>query len=188
MATQFAAEQVRRAALPQKPEDYKVGTTAAFKPPEGVEFKIDEADPLWAQGRSWAQKHGLSQEAFSEAIDLVAGSRISDAATIKAARDAEIAKLGAAGTTRVTALNTFFDALGTPELKSMLVTAGIVQAAEKLVAKFSSQGAARFSAEHRDMQPQGKVSEDEWAKMTPRQKQEYAQRFDQSQFTNGRAN
>jgi hypothetical protein len=149
IAVRDAAEQVRRAALPQKPEDYKIGTTAAFKPPEGVEFTINEADPLWSQARGWAQKHGMSQDAFNEAIDLFAGAKVGEAATIKAARESEIGKLGAAGTARVTALNTFFDGIGAPEMKQMLVTAGIIQAAEKLVAKFASQGSASFSQAHR---------------------------------------
>jgi hypothetical protein len=186
VVTRDAAEQVRRAALPAKPEDYKIGTTPNFKPPEGIEFKIDEADPLWPQARSWAQKHGLSQDAFNEAIDLVAGSKIADAGTIKAAREAEVGKLGAAGPARVTALNTFFDGIGAPEMKSMLVTAGIVQAAERLVAKFASQGAANFSQAHRDASPQGKVTDEQWDKMSSRERQEYSQRFDQTQFTNGR--
>jgi hypothetical protein len=181
-----AAEQVRRAALPAKPEDYKIGTTPNFKPPDGIEFKIDEADPLWPQARSWAHKHGLSQDAFNEAVDLVAGSKIADAGTIKAAREAEVGKLGAAGPARVTALNTFFDGIGAPEMKSMLVTAGIVQAAERLVAKFASQGAANFSQAHRDASPQGKVTDEQWDKMSSRERQEYSQRFDQTQFTNGR--
>lgn len=177
-----AAEQVRRAALPAKPEDYKVGTTQNFKPPAGIEFKIDEADPLWPQARAWAQKHGLSQDAFNEGIDLIAGSKISDAGTIKAAKEAEIGKLGAAGPARVTALNTFFEGIGSPEMKEMLVTAGIVQAAERLVAKFSSQGAASFSQAHRDASPQGRLSEEQRSQLSPAARLEYAKQFDQSKM------
>lgn len=183
IAVRDAAEQVRRAALP-KLEEYKTTTTAAFKPPEGVEFAVNEADPLWSQARGWANKHGLSQDAFSEAIDLFAGAKVGEASTIKAAREAEIGKLGAAGTARVTALNTFFDGIGAPEMKQMLVTAGIIQAAEKLVSKFASQGSASFSQAHRTPnEPAGKVNDEQWAKMSPREKQEYSQRHDQSQFT-----
>src|SRR5258706_14468580 len=49
VATRDAAEQVRRQSLPTKPDDYKVATSANFKAPDGVEFKIDEGNPLWAQ-------------------------------------------------------------------------------------------------------------------------------------------
>lgn len=174
MATRDAAEQVRRSALPGKPEDYKVATSANFKPPEGIEFKIDENNPLWAQARNWAQKSGLTQDQFHEAIDLFAGSQVADAATIKAARDAEVAKLGANGTARVTAVNTFLDAAGVGGLKDRLFTAADVQAMEKLVAKFSSQGAASFNGAHRVPQQSGSlVSDEEFSKMTPAQRLDY---------------
>lgn len=183
VVTRDAAEQVRRLALPQKAEDYQVGTTPAFNPPEGVDFKLNDGDPLWPQARSWAHKWGLPQEAFAEGIDLIAGSKVGDAATTKAAHDAEIAKLGTNGPARVTALGTFFDGMGAGEMKAMLVTAGIVQAAEKFAAKFISQGAASFSQAHRvPGEGGGKVSDEEFARMGPAARLDYARRFDQSQF------
>lgn len=186
VATRDAAEQVRRLSLPQKAEDYKIGTTPNFKPPPGIEFTVNEADPLWSQARAWAQKSGLSQDQFAEAVDLFAGAKVADAATIKAAKAAEIGKLGAAGTARVTALETFLTGMvgeqDAKQLGGMLVTAGIVQAFEKLVTKFASQGSAAFSQAHRNADAPGKVTDEQWNSMTYAERRDYA-----AQSSNGRA-
>jgi hypothetical protein len=58
-----------------------------------------------------------------------------------------------------------------------------VQAAEKLVAKFSSQGAASFSQAHRvPGETGGKVSDEEYGRMSQAEKLDYSRRFDQKQF------
>lgn len=185
--TRVAAEDSRRLSLPQKAEEYKIGTTEAFKAPQGVDFKIDMADPLWTQAQSWAHKNGLSQQAFNEGIDLLAGSRVGDAATVQAAHTAEIAKLGANGPARVTALETFFTGLAgadaAKQIKDMAVTANLVMALEKVAAKFASQGIATFSQAHREPgQAGGKVSDDAYRAMSPAQRLDYARQFDQTQF------
>lgn len=188
VVTRDAAEQSRRLALPQKPEEYKVGTTAAFKPPEGIEFKIDEADPLWSQARSWAHKYGLTQDAFNEGIDLFAGARVGDAATTKAAYTAEIAKLGATGPARVTELERFYTGFyGSAEDAkaevSRIFTAADALRHEKKMAKWVSQGAAAFSQAHREPGSNtNKPTEEQWGKMTPAQRMDYTNNTNQSQF------
>jgi hypothetical protein len=143
-----AAEDSRRLTLPQKPEDYKIALPKDFKPPEGVEFKLDENDPLFAQARTWAKENGLSQEAFEKGLGMIAARDVATQQMLTEARNTEIGKLGANGTARVTALNTFLDAKGVAPLKGMMVTAEIVQAMEKLVSLASAGG--NFSQQHRD--------------------------------------
>ena len=145
VATRDAAEQVRRLALPQKPEDVKIELPKEFQLPQGVEFKFDATKPEFSKLQAAAVKHGLSSEAVSDLVGVYAETLVGSEATLNAAKQAEIGKLGANGPARVTALGTFFDGLlGETEgkqMKQMLVTAGIVQAAEKLVAKFSPRRA-----------------------------------------------
>lgn len=187
LATRDAAEQVRRNSLPANPDAYKVSTSPAFKAPTGVEFKLNEADPAWTQARAWAHKHGLSQEAFAEGIDFVAARDLAQNTAIEAARTAELAKLGPNATARIDALNTFFTGLLGPEqgrqIGRMMVTSDIVEALEKAVAKFSSQGAASFPQHGREPpEPAGRVSQEQYDKMTPAQRIDYNRRFDQSQM------
>lgn len=183
MLTRDAAEQVRRLALPQKPEDVKIELPKEFKLPEGMEFKFDASKPEFSKLQSAAVKHGFSQDAVTDLVGVYAETLVGSEATLNAAKQAEISKLGANGPARVTALGTFFDGIGAGEMKGMLVTAGIVQAAEKLVAKFSSQGAASFSQAHREPGGAGtKPTEEQWGKMTPAQRMDYTNSVDQSKF------
>src|SRR5581483_1063164 len=62
VATRDAAEQVRRNALPQKPEDVKIELPKEFQVPQGVEFKLDPSKPEFAKLQAAAHKHGLSHE------------------------------------------------------------------------------------------------------------------------------
>jgi hypothetical protein len=191
--TAHAAEQVRRNALPAKPEDYKAGVSPNFKPPEGIEFKLDDNDPLWAQAKTWAHKNGLSQDAFLEAIDLVAGRDVATQQRVTTARNAEIAKLGTTGPARIDAIETFYKGLLGNEAEAKAVmsrvfTAADVQLHEKMISKFATQGAASFSQSHRvPPEAPGKVSDAEYNAMTPAQRWDYARSHDQRQFQNNGA-
>jgi hypothetical protein len=65
----------------------------------------------------------------------------------------------------------------------MLVTAKIVEGMEKLMTKFSSQGAAPFTQAGR-VHPDapGRVSEEAYTAMTAGQRLDYSRGFDQRQF------
>lgn len=181
-----AAADVKRLALPQKPEDYKLALPKDFQPPAGVEFKLDEADPLFTQARAWAKENGLSQEAFEKGIGMIAARDVATTQMLTQARNEQISKLGPNGTARVTALNTFLDAKGLAPMKSMMATAEIVEAMEKMVQMVTSGG--NFSQQHRDPEVAQKVSDDEWAKMSPSEKRAYAAQFPQPvPQANGRA-
>ena len=116
------------------------------------------------------------QEGFSKQVDLLAGYIVGNEQNIQNARNAEIAKLGANGVARVTALSTWLDAKGAPALKSMLVNAAIVEQFEGLMRQFASQGTAGFTTNGRDPTAGAGVTDAEYAAMTPRQKLEYAQK------------
>lgn len=185
--TRDAAEQVRRNALPQKAEEYKLDLPADFKLPQGVEFKLDPAKPEFAKFQTIAHKRGLDQDTVTELMGAYAETLVGGEAQIAAARAKEVEKLGANATARVTALNTFFTGtLGADDAKalnSMMVTAGIVTAFEKLVAKFASQGAASFRSDGRVPHEQGgRVDQATYDKMSQAEKWNYSRSFDQKQF------
>lgn len=187
--TAWAAEQVRRNALPTNAADYKADLPKDFQPPEG--FKINEQDPALGKARDWAKKHGISQDAFSEMLAIDGARQIATQQTLKTAYDAEIAKLGANGGNRIDAIGTFLtgtlgeDAkhlIGEKGKGGVLWTAGIVQAFEKLIGKVTTQGAASFSGQHREPGEPGRVSDDQWARMSPAQRLDYNRRFDQGRM------
>jgi hypothetical protein len=144
-----AAEDVRKGSLPQKADDYKVELPSDFKPPAGVEFKLDATDPAFGQLKAVAHKHGLTQAAVNELIGVYAGKEVGSESAIATARAAEVAKLGTTGPSRVDAVTRWMDASGLGVLKSTLVTAAQVEAFEKHINALGTQGAAGFSQSHR---------------------------------------
>jgi hypothetical protein len=182
-----AAAQSKQLSLPANPDAYKVELPTDFAAPQGTEFKIDAANPLWAQARAWAHENGLSQEAFAKGIALIAGDRIGTQQQVTAAHNAEVAKLGPAGPARVDACETFFKAYLSEaegkQLMSRAFTASDVQIMEKLVGKITGQGGGSFRRNGSEPPEQpGKVTEAQWATMTPSQKWDYSRSHDQKQF------
>jgi hypothetical protein len=181
--------ELRKASLPASAADYKADLPANFEMPAGVEFKINESDPLLIDARAWAHAKGFDQATFSEMVGIYASSKAKETAELNAAHAAEVAKMGANGTQRVTALEIWLrgvvgDKLAGP-MRSMMVTADIVKGLETLQSKFSSQGVATFSQAHRTPQePAGRASDAEYATMSQAQRLDYARSFDQRQFSN----
>lgn len=189
MATRIAADDVRKGSLPQNPDAYKIDLPADFKPPAGVEFKFDAADPILKQAQAWAHGAGLTQEQFQQSLGLYAAAKAGEQAQIETARTAEIGKLGANASTRVDHVINWMKAMDSSANKAdaaalagMLVTARHVEAFERLITKYSTQGTAPFSQQHRDNAPQGRVSDAEFDKMSPAARLDYTRQFDQSQF------
>lgn len=163
-AAATAAERSRKLTLPQAPEAYRLDLPAEFKPPEGLEFKVDEKDPLIAQYRAMAHKRGLDQDTFTEGLGMIAALRVGEQTQIKAAYDAEVAKLGAAGTARVDAVIQWINAVAGPDAAALgtamklAPVAGTVIAFEKIMQRFQSQGVTPFSQAHRaDAPDAGKI-------------------------------
>ena len=184
MSAAIAAEQVKALSRPQNADAYKVELPKEFAPPQGVEFKLDEANPLFAQAKAVALKYGLPQEGFSEFLGLVAGNQVASEQQITTARNAEIAKLGTTGPARIDALSTFYKAtLGDADgqrLMSRLFTADDVKMAESLVSKLTNSGASFRSGTGREPPAQpGKVTEDQWKTMSPGERLDYSRSWGQ---------
>jgi len=175
-----AAEESRRLTIP-KPEDYKPELPKDFKPPEGLTFEINKDDPLIAQARVLANKRGLDQEGFSEFLGLYAATKVGEQQQFKQAFDAEVAKLGAAATERVTAVQTWLRAMGGPDAEPLAKVlqiapvAGTIVALENLMKKFSSQGGASFTQSGRE-NAAPKLSDEEWDRMSFAERRDYTRK------------
>lgn len=176
--TAHAAAESRRLALPAKAEDVKLELPKDFKLPQGVEFNLDPSKPEFAKLQQLAVARGLDHDTVTDLLGVYAETLVGSESEIQTARAAEISKLGANGPARVTALQTFFTGLigdgKAKAIESMMATAGIVEALESVVAKFSSQGAASFSQAHREPGGGGKVTEEQYAKMSDADRLNYA--------------
>jgi hypothetical protein len=159
-----AAEDVRKGALPQKADDYKLELPKDFKPPAGTEFKLDDKNPALGQLKAVAHKHGLSQDAVNELIGVYAGDKVGADAAIATARAAEIAKLGTSAPARVdavvnwlTGIDSSADKGDAKALAGMLVTARHVEAFERIITRLTNQGTAAFSQQHRTAPDDNKI-------------------------------
>lgn len=173
-----AAEDSRKLTLPQKPEDYPATLPADFRPPQGIEFKLDENDPTFNSARTFALKHGLSKDAWGELLALHAGARVGEITSIQTAKAAEVQKLGAAATARVTAVTTFLSAmLGEPDAKhfcSFMYTAQQWESVERLMDRFRTQGAGSYAPSREPGEVPGKISDADYDKLTYPEKRHYA--------------
>jgi hypothetical protein len=149
-----ALEKSRAATLPKDANEYELKLPDNFVAPQGVEFKLNPADPAVGQARAFALKHGLNQDGFSELVGIYGGMRVQEAAAFNRANQAEIEKLGATGTQRVTAIQNFLrgaigDDLAKPFMQT-LCTEAQVRGWEKLMQRVTGQGATGYSHAGRD--------------------------------------
>ncbi len=129
------------------------------------------------------------QAAFEKMVALHAANEIGNVQNLKTARDAEVAKLGATGSARVTAVQNFLNAqLGDADgtfMSNMMVTAKHVEGFERLMASFRNQGAGSFTQAHRSPDEPSRVSPEQYDKMTYTERKDYAAKFNGA---GGRAN
>lgn len=172
-----AAEQTRKLTVPA-PEKYEVKLPADFKAPEGLTVEFKQDDPLIAQARAIANKRGLDQEGFSEFLGLYAATKVGEQQQFKAAFDAEVGKLGANATARVTAVQVWLRAMGGADAEPLAKVleiapvAGTIVALENLMKRFSGQGAAAFTQSGRES---GEVpmTEEKWKPMSYAEQRAY---------------
>jgi hypothetical protein len=179
-----AAARSKELSRPQSPDGYRAEPPSDFKPPDGLNFQFNAADPLLHQARAVAHAEGLSQEGFSRLLAIYAGSKVGEAQTINNARNAEIQKLGANGPSRFMAVETFLKGklgeAGGAQIAARICTASDVEQFEKLVATFTSQGGASFSQRGREAPDQpGRASDEQVARMTPAERLNYSRMWDQ---------
>lgn len=182
-----SAETLRKTQVPADASLYEPKIPQTVKLPEGVEFKIDNADPALGDFRAWAHHRGLTQDDFSDALGIFAAREARQAAQFQAAAKAEAAKLGVNGTQRVDAVEMGLRGLVgdsmAGKMRPMIVSAAIVEGFEKILTKFASQGAAGFRQDGRvPHEGGGRVDEATYAAMTPAQKWDYARSHNQQQF------
>jgi hypothetical protein len=174
-----ASEDSRRLTLPQKPEEYDFALPKDFKPPEGIEFKLDPNDPLASEARKFAIEAGLSKEQFSKLLAIHAAGQIGSAQAIDNAKRAEVEKLGVNGPARKTAVDTFIASVpgvSADEAKAFsqfMFTASQVQVIEKVMAHMRSQGVAPMRP-NPDAPTKPTVSDAEWNSWSYARQKEYA--------------
>ena len=71
MATRIAADDSRRASLPQTPEAYQIALPEGFTPPADIKFSFDANDPVLKSARETAHKIGMSQGDFSNMLGIL---------------------------------------------------------------------------------------------------------------------
>jgi hypothetical protein len=182
---------LRPTQVPADASGYKPDLPADLKLPAGIEVKIDTSDPSYRDLAAFAHARGWSQSDLSAALGIFASREAREAAAFAEAQRAEVQKLGANGTSRVTAVETWLRSeLGDDlanGMRSMMVTEKIVRGFEKLAAQRTTQGAAPFSQAHRTPEPYapGRVSDEEYSRMSQADRWAYARSHDQKQFYPG---
>jgi hypothetical protein len=146
-----AADIQRKATMPASADAYEAKLPEGFQLPPGVEMKIDGKDPALGDLRAFAHKAGWSQDQFSDVLQIYAAREAKQVAAISAARNAEVGKLGTNGPSRVDAVATWWKAMTGDDgavlgqILRMAPTAGTVQSLERLMQRFTTQGAAPFN-------------------------------------------
>jgi hypothetical protein len=102
--TNKAARESGRLQAPTSPDGYKIQTSPDFKPPNGVEFSIDENDPSFGLLKSWACRNQIPQSELSALVDIYGGKITADLAAGKAAHEYQVGLLGGSGPGRVDAM------------------------------------------------------------------------------------
>jgi hypothetical protein len=178
---------LRRAAVPADPSQYKIEAKDVVLPP-GVEWRFNDADPALAAARTWAHANGLSQDQFGSLLGQYASMEAAKEATFRTAMKRELDALGTNATMRVSALETWLNGVVGPDLakhmRGGMFSAKIVEGLEKIATQFASQGHAPFTQYGRTPpDAPGRVSEEQWAGMSPAQCLDYTRGFDQRQFS-----
>lgn len=179
LATFKAADDSRRASLPQTAEGYELKLPDGFAAPEGIEVKLDVNDPMLKDAKAMAHAKGWSQKDFSDALGVVATMKATEAKAYETAKTKNLEALGAKGPERIDAVTRWLNANGSEaEIKPIiatLATAAHVTFFEKIISKLSSQGAANFRRGGEDVDT-GKVTQEQYDKMSYGEKKAYAEK------------
>jgi hypothetical protein len=148
-----ALEKLRATQIPADGA-YEAKLPAELKLPGDVKFEVRADDPAFKDLKAWAQRAGLSQDQFSEALGIYAGDRARELTVLREASAKNLELLGAHANARVSAIDTWIrgvvgDELG-KEMRGMIVTAKIVQGFEKIIGRHASQGVMPFRQDGRE--------------------------------------
>jgi hypothetical protein len=157
---QKAQADLRKTQIPATSEAYTAELPKEFKLPPGIEYKFDTTAPAFVDARNWAHAQGFTQQQFSQLLSFHANTQIAEQVMVGNAAKVELEKLGAHATARVTAIDTWLRGICGEEhgraLRTMMLTAKAVEAVEKIMTKFSSQGAMAFRQDGREPPPAGR--------------------------------
>lgn len=165
-----AAEDSRRAAVPEKPDGYELKMPADWRAPEGFDFQLNADDPMVAFGRQIAHQLGLDQPGFEKLVGEYARQQIGELQNIEALKAKQIEALGPKGSDRVAAVKNFLTAKLGPEVmpifEHVLQFSAGVEGLERLMRVVASGGPGfvQTGRENSRGQIEG------WDRMTPAQK------------------
>jgi hypothetical protein len=135
----------RLAAVPEKPEGYKLELPQDFEVPAGAKITFDEKDPRMVAARAWAKEAGLDQGQFSKLLTLEAQRTVGEYKAALANIESEQKKLGEKFPERERALTAFVSTTltGTAEQKAakhqalqmVLTSAAAFEALEDIINK-----------------------------------------------------
>jgi hypothetical protein len=188
----FKADRLaRQAGVPTDPSLYQavLPTGPDFALPGNVKVEFRADDPAIASARLFAHQHGIDQAGFSQMLYLHAQVIAKQEADFAAGVAREKQQLGVNGPMRVDAVAAWLRAtIGNDDLSKAMLTglwsAKQVQALEIIAAKMTTPH-ANFSQAHRappDPGGPGRVSDDQYSRMTSAEKWAYARSFPQEQF------
>jgi hypothetical protein len=189
---QASENAIRQSQIPASATDYRATLPETFRLPQGVAFQFDEASPELGALREWAHGQHFTQQQFSEMLSFHAAAKGREDSAFAAAVQRERDALGAAATVRVDAVAQWIKGTlgeGHQDKAQALIrglwSAKAVEALELLASKAITQGAANFSQAHRAPElpsGAGRVSDEQYSRMSQAERWEYARSHDQRQF------
>jgi len=162
LSVRAAADATRRATITD-PSKYEATLGPDFVAPPGLEYRLDQNDPLLGRYREVAYNMGLDQAQFSEGLKMVASMRVAEAQAFSQARAAEVTKLGPNAQARVDAAVQFLKAVGGSKASGLVDVLRIAPVAATIVAieqmqQTFRQGVGSYSQAHRATPPDdGKI-------------------------------
>jgi hypothetical protein len=139
----------RKAAIPQKADEYEIAMPEGFKLPDG--FEIDPENPAWASAREHALKAGWTKDEFKANAALYVQTQVAERQRLAKMEAEGLAKrdaaLGPNAAQRVDALGVFFKTLANGDekvayqLSQTLFTPAIVSVWEKVQQVVANGGA-----------------------------------------------
>jgi hypothetical protein len=150
-----AAEDSRRAAVPEDPAKYDLKLPPDWKPPEGVEkFELDKDDPRWGVLRQVAKEAGVDQAGFEKIAGIAAAFEAQNQLAVSKAVEAQMRALGPKAQERIDAVKTFVGAKAGPQFLAMVESTlrhkDFVEGWEKLLRAATSGGQSTFTTTGRE--------------------------------------